>query len=181
MYPQGLAIAGEDMSSFVLFKDKPGHISFPIWCPVLPLGLASANGNYSLKNPYDFTYDLLEKLDFKITECLFDAIDSDEQQATLYLEKTATHIKSKAISDEAQLSFLESNLNPTEDLFRTVKSISMKAYEALALCSMKKDMKFSATDSFIQKTRDVAVFEKSNPSELLKKNSFLKSRQKYLM
>lgn len=195
VYPQGLAIAGDEMTSFVLFKDKKGSVSFPVWCPVLPIGLIPQDGEYNLKNPYEFTHELLEKLDYEITECVFDQIESDEQKASLYVEKKkplvisknklkaefTSKLTAKLTSKETQLSFLEGNLKSSDDLFRSVKTIPMKAFEALALCSPKKDIVFSATKDFIRKTRDVAVFEKSNPSDLLKKNSFLKSRQKYLM
>lgn len=198
VFPQGLAISGDELTSFVLFKDKKDTISFPVWCPILPLGFAPSEGEYNVKNPYEFTHGLVEKLGFEITECIFDDIKADEQMASVCIEvyepsekttslssKTKTVAKAKKIklkTDSSQLSFLESDLtNTSKDLFRPVQKISMKAFEALALCGSKKDILFSATDAFIQKTRDVAVFEKSNPSESLKKNSFLKSRQKYLM
>ena len=210
VFPQGLAISGDELTSFILFKDKKDTISFPVWCPILPLGFAPSEGEYNVKNPYDFTHGLVEKLGFKITECIFDDIKADDQMASVCIEvneivekikgdstlnqkkmnvsskkldqKTEKSKKVKKHIDPSQLSFLESNLtNSAKDLYRPVQKISMKAFEALALCGSKKDVIFSATDSFIQKTRDVAVFEKSNPSESMKKNSFLKSRQKYLM
>jgi hypothetical protein len=184
VFPQGLALAGDEMTSFVLFKDKKGTISFPVWCPVLPIGLVPQDGDYNLKNPYEFTHELLEKLDYEITKCVFDQIESDEQKASLYIEKKKPLVvqkKSASSKKTTQMSFLEGNLKSSEELFRSIKTIPMKAFEALALCSPKKDIIFSATKDFIRKTRDVAVFEKSNPSDLLKKNSFLKSRQKYLM
>lgn len=189
VFPQGLAISGDELTSFVLFKDQVGTISFPIWCPVIPMGLMPNEGDVNLKNPYDFTHDLLEKLDFKITECIFDNIEADEQKASICVElksSTDSDIELKSLKktkkkQSEQLSLLEANLTPNPDLFRPVQKIKVRAYEALALCGSKKDIIFSATNLFIQKTRDVAVFEKNNPSELLKKNSFLKSRQKYLM
>lgn len=195
VFPQGLAVSGDELTSFVLFKDKKGNISFPVWCPMLPLGFVE--GDYNVQNPYEFTHNLVEKLGFTITECIFDDIKSDEQMASLCIEKidrgsvNSEELKSKSKSESkknklknenTQLSFLESNLmNTAQDLYRPVQKIAMKAFEALAICSPKKDIIFSATEGFIQKTRDVAIFEKSNPSDLLKKNSFLKSRQKYLM
>lgn len=189
VYPQGLAISGDELTSFVLFKDQVGTVSFPIWCPVIPMGLMQNEGDVTLKNPYDFTHDLLEKLDFKITECIFDNIEADEQKASICVERKNSaesdiEIKSSKKTKKKQseqLSLLEANLTSKPDMFRPVQKIKVRAYEALALCGSKKDIIFSATDLFIKKTRDVAVFEKNNPSELLKKNSFLKSRQKYLM
>ncbi len=154
VFPQGIAVTGDDLSSFVLFKDLEGKISFPVWCPILPFGIMPMEGEMSLKNPYDLAHEILNQLNYKLKLCTFDTVESDEQLATLSLETT---------------------------LKDTVQLIKVKAFEALAICSSKKDIEFYATQSFIQKTRDVAVFEKNSPSQLLKKNSFLKSRQKYMM
>jgi hypothetical protein len=156
VYPQGLALTGEDMTSFVLFKDKKGRVSFPIWCPMLPLGFIQVDQDYSLKNPFDLTFEILTQLKYKVLNCVFDKIESDEQMATLFLSSQS-------------------------DVLEIVHQIHVKAHEALALCGSKNKIDFFATEDFINKTRDVAVFEKSKPTEVLKKNSFLKSRQKYLM
>ncbi len=190
VFPQGLAVSGDELTSFVLFKDKEGLISFPIWCPVFPVSLVASESDFNIKSPYDFTHIFLEKLSYKISECVFDGIETDEQKASIYLEKKvlddnkAIDVKASLktnLTSSKQLSFLDSWINPEGEPFKSGPKITLKAYEALALCSSKKEIMFSATESFIHKTRDVAVFEKKNPSELLKKNSFLKSRQKYLM
>lgn len=153
VFPQGLAVSENDMASFVLFKDEKEEFTFPIWCPVLPVSFFEVPGSNNIKNPYEFTCDVLKDLDFKISECVFDCIESDQQYATLQLkEKKAP-----------------------------VKKLKLKAFQALALCGPNKEIKFFATRAFIKKTRDVDVFEKNNPSEQLKKNSFLRSGQKYLM
>lgn len=178
VFPQGLAISGDELTSFVLFKDKEGSVSFPIWCPVLPMGLLPIEGEYNnVKNPFDFTHLILNNLDFEITECVFDNIEADEQKASICVERKA----SKDNKSESELPVLEACLTPNPEFYRPVQKIKVRAFEALALCSSKKDILFSATETFIRKTRDVAVFEKNNPSEQLKKNSFQKSRQKYLM
>lgn len=156
VFPQGLALTGEDMTSFVLFKDKEGSVSFPIWCPMLPLGFIQLDQEYSLKNPFDLTFEVLNQLNYKILNCVFDKIESDEQMATLFLTSKS-------------------------EVLEIVHQVQVKAHEALALCGSKNKVEFFATEDFINKTRDVAVFEKSKPAEVLKKNSFLKSRQKYLM
>lgn len=153
VYPQGIAIAGDETGAFVLFKDKKEKISFPIWCPVLPLGLVPVDSSANVKNPYELTVELLSHLDFQIKECVFDGFEHDVQFATLFMQE----------SEDKQ------------------RQIPIKAYEAIALCGTKKDSVFYATQAFIQKARDVVVFEKENPTELLKKNSFLRSGQKYLM
>lgn len=167
VYPQGIAVTGDDLSSFVLFKDVEGKISFPVWCPVLPFGIISSESEMSLKNPYELTHSILNQLDFKLKNCTFDDVDSEEQLATLKLESLAlTSISSSSDKSELLVSF---------------KNLKVKAFEALAICGSKKEIEFFATSDFIQKTRDVAVQEKGSPTQLLKKNSFVKSRQKYIM
>ncbi len=191
VFPQGLAVSGDELTSFVLFKDQKGVVSFPVWCPALPYGLIPEDSKTTLKNPYEFAHDLIERLNYKITECIFDGVEGDEQVASICIEKVpdnggnagSKEIKGCKIKNDpkAQLSFLESSLGQDPDFFRSVQKLSLKAFEALALCSPKKEIIFSATKAFIKKTRDVAVFEKKNPSGHIKTNAFLKSRQKYLM
>lgn len=167
VYPQGIAVTGDDLSSFVLFKDAEGKISFPVWCPVLPFGIISNESEMSLKNPYELTHSILNQLDFKLKNCTFDDVESEEQLATLKLESLAlTSISSSTDKSELLVSF---------------KNLKVKAFEALAICGSKKEIEFFATSDFIQKTRDVAVQDKGSPTQLLKKNSFVKSRQKYIM
>ncbi len=167
VFPQGIAMTGDDLSSFVLFKDSEGKISFPVWCPVLPFGIIPAEGDMNLKNPYELAHVILNQLDFKLKNCTFDDVESEEQLATLMIESSVASSILATKDDSSRLM--------------TIKNLKVKAFEALAICSSKKEVEFFATASFIQKTRDVVVQEKGSPTQLLKKNSFLKSRQKYIM
>lgn len=178
VFPQGLAITGDELTSFVLFKDLEGKISFPVWCPALPFGVQSLNGEFTLRNPYDLALVIFDQLDFKLKNCTFDVVDHDEQMATLILESTSAETLIEPLGPETKgYSFSKPKiLNQNK-----IKNLRLKAFEALAICGATKGIEFFATTQFIQKTRDVAVQEKNTPAQILKKNTFLKSRQKYIL
>lgn len=151
VYPHGYAMGGPEDFSFVLFKDKEGQTTFPIWYPDLPMNMV-LDQQYSFKGPYEFTFELLEALGYQVIECFFQKAEDMNQQAELLLSKDGEET-----------------------------TVEVLAYQGLSMGIQDTSVRFYATKEFIQKAREVQWQDVSVEDPNSGKKSFPSSTQKYLM
>ncbi len=147
----GLTTGMDGARPVMLFREKGGEATLPVWLSPLDAGIALTQHQPQtfMLSPHDVTLNLLSKLGVKLEVCHFREVKGNQQYVELIFSGS-----------------------------RKVKSMKVRADHAISFC-MQAGVRFYCTRQYLEECRQVNA-EISQPPPGARRADFKRNRQHYM-